>query len=130
MADLNITEVATRTKYTVGSAAQTTFTIPFPFFKTSDIVVYDGTLAKSEDSDYTITGVVAEDGGFTSGTVTFTTGVTNTDITLVRHIKKERTTDFPPSGGFNIRELNKQLDQIVATQQDLQRQVDQKFGVV
>ena len=59
MADLNITEVATRTKYTVGSAAQTTFTIPFPFFKTSDIVVYDGTVAKSEDSHYTITGVVA-----------------------------------------------------------------------
>ena len=113
MADLNIREVATRTQYTVGSAAQTTFSIPFPFFKTGDIVVYDGSLIKGEDTDYTITGTEATDGGFTDGTVTFLTGVTNTEITIIRRIRKERTTDFPPSGGFNIRELNKQLDQIV-----------------
>ena len=130
MADLNIREVATRTQYTVGSAAQTTFSIPFPFFKTGDIVVYDGSLIKGEDTDYTITGTEATDGGFTDGTVTFLTGVTNTEITIIRRIRKERTTDFPPSGGFNIRELNKQLDQIVATQQDLQRQINQKIGVV
>ena len=130
MADLNIREVATRTQYTVGAAAQTTFSIPFPFFKTGDIVVYDGSLIKGEDTDYTITGTEATDGGFTDGTVTFLTGVTNTEITIIRRIRKERTTDFPPSGGFNIRELNKQLDQIVATQQDLQRQINQKIGVV
>ena len=128
MVDLNITEVATRTQYLVGSTSQTTFTIPFPFFQTKDITVFDGTLRRSETADYTITGSVAEDGGFLNGTVTLNAGVTNTTITLVRNVAQERTTDFPPSGGFNIRELNKQLDQIVATHQDLQRQIDQKIG--
>lgn len=128
MADLNITEVSTRTAYTVGSSAQTTFTIPFPFFKTEDITVFVDGGTKAETADYTITGIDAEDGGFISGTLTMTASVTNAVVTIVRNIKKERTTDFPPSGGFNIRELNKQLDQIVAIQQDLQRQIDQKIG--
>ena len=128
MADLNITEVATRTQYTVGSASQTTFSIPFPFFQTKDITVFDGNLRRSETADYTITGTEATDGGFSDGTVPLNAGVTNTTITLVRNVTQERTTDFPPSGGTNIRELNTQLDQIVAPHQDLQRQIDQKIG--
>ena len=85
MADLNITEVATRTQYTVGSASQTTFSIPFPFFQTKDITVFDGNLRRSETADYTITGTEATDGGFSDGTVTLNAGVTNTTITLVRN---------------------------------------------
>ena len=51
MADLNITEVSTRTAYTVGSSAQTTFTIPFPFFKTEDITVFVDGGTKAETAD-------------------------------------------------------------------------------
>ena len=128
MADLNITEISTRTAYTVGGSAQTEFAIPFPFFKAEDITVFVDGGVKSNVADYTIAGVDAQDGGFIRGTLTLTAGVTNAVVTVVRNIKKERITDFPSSGGFNIRELNKQLDQIVATQQDLQRQIDQKIG--
>ena len=45
MTDLNITEIATRTSYSVGNTAQTVFAVPFPFFQTKDVDVYvDGVL--------------------------------------------------------------------------------------
>lgn len=128
MTDLNITEVATRTSYSVGNTAQTAFSVNFPFFQTKDLDVYvDGAL-KSLTTDYTITTVAAADGGFLSGTVTFNAGQSDCTIAIVRNITQERITDFPPSGGFNIRELNRQLDQITAITQDLDRKIEQKIG--
>lgn len=128
MTDLNITELATRTSYLVGNTAQSEFSVNFPFFDVRDINVYvDGTL-QGLTTDYAITTTPADDGGFLSGTVTFNEGQTDCTIAIVRNIKKERLTDFPPSGGFNIRELNRQLDQLTAVSQDLQRKIDQKIG--
>lgn len=128
MTDLNITEIATRTSYSVGNTAQTTFSVNFPFFQTKDLDVYvDGQL-KSLTTDYTITTIAADDGGFLSGTVTFNSGQSDCTVAIVRNITQERITDFPPSGGFNIRELNRQLDQITAITQDLDRKIDQKIG--
>lgn len=128
MTDLNITEIATRTSYSVGTTAQTIFAVPFPFFQTKDLDVYvDGT-KKSLVTDYTLDTVDAADGGFLSATLTFNTGQSNCTVAIVRNITQERLTDFPPSGGFNIRELNRQLDQITAITQDLDRKIDQKIG--
>lgn len=128
MADLTVTETTTRISYTVGSTAQTTFSVNFPFFQTKDLDVYvDGAL-KSLTTDYSVTTVAADDGGFLSGQVVFNTGQSSCEIAIVRNITQERTTDFPPSGGFNIRELNRQLDQITAITQDLDRKIDQKIG--
>ena len=128
MADLTVTETTTRISYTVGSTAQTTFSVNFPFFQTKDLDVYvDGAL-KSLTTDYLVTTVAADDGGFLSGQVVFNSGQSSCEIAIVRNITQERTTDFPPSGGFNIRELNRQLDQITAITQDLDRKIDQKIG--
>lgn len=128
MTDLNITEIATRTSYTVGNTPQTVFAVPFPFFQTKDVDVYvDGAL-KNLTTDYAMSTVAAADGGFLSGEITFNTGQSNCTIAVVRNITQERITDFPPSGGFNIRELNRQLDQITAITQDLDRKIDQKIG--
>ena len=128
MTDLNITEVATRTSYSVGNTAQTVFAVPFPFFQTKDVNVYvDGNL-KVLSTDYTMTTVAADDGGFLSGEITFNSGQSDCTIAIVRNITQERITDFPPSGGFNIRELNRQLDQLTAITQDLDRKIDQKIG--
>jgi hypothetical protein len=128
MADLKVTETPTRVAYQIGSTSQTTFAVNFPFFKTSDLDVYSGTSLKGLTSDYSITTIAADDGGFISGSVIFNTGQADTIVTIVRNITQERTTDFPPSGGFNIRELNRQLDQLTAISQDLDRKIDQKIG--
>lgn len=128
MTDLNITEVPTRISYLVGNTAQTQFSVNFPFFQTKDLDVYVDGVIKNEVTDYTVTTIAAEDGGFLSGTVTFNVGQSDCTVAIVRNITKERTTDFPPSGGFNIRELNRQLDQLTAVSQDLQRKIDQKIG--
>ncbi|MBO03202.1 MAG: hypothetical protein CMG35_11240 [Candidatus Marinimicrobia bacterium] len=128
MANLNITELDTRIGYTVGNTPQTTFAVNFPFFKEQDLDVYVDTTLKGLTTDYTIITVPADDGGFISGTVVFNTGVSNCKITIARNIEQSRLTDFPPSGGFNIRELNRQLDQLTAITQDLDRKVDNKIG--
>ena len=97
MTDLNITEIATRTSYSVGTTAQTIFAVPFPFFQTKDLDVYvDGT-KKSLVTDYTLDTVDAADGGFLSATLTFNTGQSNCTVAIVRNITQERLTDFPPS---------------------------------
>ena len=128
MTDLNITEVATRTSYSVGNTAQTVFAVPFPFFQTKDVDVYVDGVLKTLPTDYTMTTVAADDGGFLSGEITFNSGQSDCTIAIVRNITQERITDFPPSGGFNIRELNRQLDQLTAITQDLDRKIDQKIG--
>lgn len=128
MADLTVTETTTRISYTVGSTAQTTFSVNFPFFQTKDLDVYVDGSKKSLTTDYSVTTVAANDGGFLSGEVVFNSGQSDCEIAIVRNITQERTTDFPPSGGFNIRELNRQLDQITAITQDLDRKIDQKIG--
>jgi len=128
MTDLNITEVATRTSYTVGNTAQTVFAVPFPFFQTKDVDVYVDGVLKNLTTDYAISTIAAADGGFLSGEITFNAGQSDCTIAIVRNITQERITDFPPSGGFNIRELNRQLDQITAITQDLDRKIDQKIG--
>lgn len=128
MANLQVRETDTRVAYSVGSTAQTTFSVNFPFFQKNDLDVYvDGDL-KGLTTDYTVTTVAGDDGGFISGTVIFNAGQSDCTIGIVRNIAQERTTDFPPSGGFNINQLNVELDQIVATQQDLTRKIDQKIG--
>ncbi|MGY9013681.1 MAG: glycosyl hydrolase family 28-related protein [Rhodospirillales bacterium] len=128
MANLTVTDVASRIEYTVGGTAQTNFAIAWPFFSTADIDIYVDGVLQVISTDYTITTVAAEDGGFLSGTVVFTSGQSNVSIALVRNTGQERITDFPPSGGFNLRELNRQLDALTTMVQDVTRKVGQKIG--
>ena len=128
MANLSVTEVASRIEYTVGGTPQTLFAVPWPFFAIGDLDVYVGTILQVIDTDYTVTTVSADDGGFIEGTVVFVSGQSNTTIAIVRNVAQERITDFPPSGGFNIRELNRQLDAITTQIQDVTRKIGQKIG--
>lgn len=128
MANLSVTEVATREQYTVGGTPQTLFAVPWPFFDVDDLDVYDGSILQVINTDYTVTTLAADDGGFLSGTVVFTSGKSSTTIAIIRNVAQERITDFPPSGGFNIRELNRQLDAITTQIQDVTRKIGQKIG--
>ena len=124
-----------RATYTA-TANQTAFTIPFEFFSTNDIKVFNGTTlltfnaSPSSTSQYSITGTAsASDSAFefgSGGTVTLgSTGASNGDIiTIVRDIAIERTSDFPTTGAFDVTSLNTDLDKIYAKLADIDQQSD------
>ena len=109
---INIANNDPRINYTA-TAGQTVFTVPFEFFDNTDIKVYiEGTL-KTITTHYTISG-----GNGSTGTVTLVTGATlNDEVTLVRDVPMERTTDLTSS--YNGSSIDAQLDRIVAQIADL-----------
>ena len=113
MAHITIPDTTPYIQYTVGSASTTDFTIPFAYFADADIVVYVDSALQTITTDYTIAGT-AVDEGYSGGTVTLTSGVTNVTVTVYRDVGVARTTDFPTNGPFNITQLNTELDTITA----------------
>jgi hypothetical protein len=105
----------------VGSTTQ--FAIPFPYFASGDIVVYEDAVVLTEITDYTISGV-AVDGGFQSGTVTLNVAVTNTEVIVLRATPIQRLTDFIATGPFPMDQLNLALDMIYALEQQLRTSID------
>ena len=130
-----------RATYTA-TANQTAFTIPFEFFSTNDIKVFNGTTlltfnaSPSSTSQYSITGTAsASDSAFefgSGGTVTLgSTGASNGDIiTIVRDIAIERTSDFPTTGAFDVTSLNTDLDKIYAKLADIDQQSDRSVKLL
>tara|TARA_Y100000590_G_scaffold469661_2_gene658955 strand:- start:5136 stop:6236 length:1101 start_codon:yes stop_codon:yes gene_type:complete len=127
-----------RASYTA-SASQTSFAIPFEFFSTNDVKVYNGTTlltynaSPSSASQYSITGTAAssddayEFGSGGSITLGGSGASANDIITIIRDITLERTSDFPPTGSFDIATLNTQLDQINAQLADRKQQSDRSI---
>lgn len=116
----HITIPSTEPRIAYTATGGTAFAIPFPFFSTADVAVYlNGTL---QTAGFTITGT-AVDGGFTSGTCTFTTApTTGTTVVLVRDISISRLTDFPyPNRALDIGGLNTELDRAFACIRDARR---------
>ena len=130
-----------RVAYTA-TTNQTTFTIPFEFFSTADVKVYNGTslltynASPSSASQYSIAGTAsASDSAFefgSGGTITLgSTGASNGDIiTIIRDITIERTSDFPVSGSFDITSLNTDLDKIYAKLSDIKQQSDRSVKLL
>ena len=109
---IDLTDNAPRISYTVNQGVtQTSFTVPFEFFDTTDLkVVVDGT-TKTITTHYTVSG-----GDGSTGTVTMSvTGATGgSTVIIYREIPLSRSTDFPTSGAFPIDTLNTELDRTVA----------------
>jgi hypothetical protein len=129
-----------RNSYTATSS-QTAFTIGFEFFAVADVKVYkNGTLmtynaSPSNNVTYKITGTASSsDSAYefgAGGTVTFGAGLAADDIVvIVRDITVERTTDFTPSGSFDISTLNTQLDTIISMVADTQQQTDRSVKLL
>ena len=129
-----------RNTYTATSS-QTAFTIGFEFFAVTDVKVYkNGTLmtynaSPSNNVTYKITGTASSsDDAYefgAGGTVTFGAGLAADDIVvIVRDITVERTTDFTPSGSFDITTLNTQLDTIISMIADTQQQTDRSVKLL
>jgi len=119
---INIANNNPRINYTATSG-QTVFTVPFEFFDNTDIKVYiEGTL-KTITTHYSVSG-----GNGSTGTVTMSAGVTlNDEVTLVRDVPMERTTDLTSS--YNAASIDSQLDRIVAEIADLDDRVSRTIQI-
>ncbi len=126
---ITISDTEPRVQYTATSG-QTSFSVPFEFFTTSDIKVYNGTTlltyaaSPSSGSYYSVTGAGVSGGG----SITLGSGGATLDdtITIYRDLGVARSTDFPTSGAFQVDSLNTELDKIIAMIQQVER--DLKFS--
>ncbi len=125
---ITISDTEPRVQYTATSG-QTNFSVPFEFFTTADIKVFNGTTelsfnaSPSSVSQYSVTGAGVSGGG----SITLGGGATLNDvITISRDLAVARSTDFPTSGAFQIDSLNTELDKIIAMIQQVER--DLKFS--
>lgn len=89
---------------------------PFPIFASEDIqIFFDGVL---QTQGFFISGA----GDTNGGEVTFDTApASGVVITILRQVPYERITDFLESGEFSAKSLNNELDYLMASVQQLQR---------
>lgn len=114
---------STRVAYTVTGATTGPFSIPFPFFDTTDIEVYEGGILQTVTTDYTISGTAVSD-GYSGGSITFTGAISSTTVIIQRNIPIERLADFAASGPFPMSTLNTTLDKLFAILQQIRTVVD------
>lgn len=113
---MTISDTTPRVQYTVGGGGQTAFTVNFQFFAVTDLAVYNGTskltyaASPSGATQYSVEGA----GSSSGGTVTLGAAVASTTVTILRDVPVARSTDFPPSGPFQINSLNDALDKFTA----------------
>lgn len=106
-----------RNQYTATSG-QTVFAYNFEILDQDDIKVYEGanTTPLIRSTDYTVSGVGAENGG----SITLTSGATAGVLyTLIRDTAPERLTDYQESGDFLATEINSEQDRQWAVIQEL-----------
>lgn len=109
----------------VGSTPQSVFPFDFPFWDSSDLVVYiDGVelapTAFTVQGYYIQNGDVVE-GGYGSGAVTLNTAVSNCSVTLDRLVVASRESQFSRAAPLGMPALNSDLNKLAARQQDLAR---------
>ena len=128
---INLANNNPRIEYTVAQGVvQTVFTVPFEYFEDADVSIYVDGVKKSLGADYTLSG-----GDGSTGVLTFvagspqqiTGGVGGSEVSIVRDVALERTTDFASSGYINRVALNTQLDTIVAQVADLDDRVSRSI---
>lgn len=127
---INIANNNPRIEYSVAEGVtQTVFQVPFEFFEDDDLTVYVDGVAKTEGTDFDITG-----GDGATGTITFVTAVPpdeqqvtgasgGSTVVIVRDIPIERTTDFTAGAAINRAALNEQLDILTGLVADLNDRV-------
>jgi parallel beta-helix repeat protein len=129
VAALTISENDGLAVYTVGGTPSTgPFAVDFPYFSASEITVtktvsgVDTVLVNG--TDYTLTGVAADD-GYSSGSVALAVAVSSCTITVERTLATTKSVNFSVTGLLQIATLNTFFSRLFSWQQDLKR----KFGL-
>lgn len=109
--------------YTVASAGQTQFAVPFPFFLHTDLEVYDdGSLATA----YAVSG-----GSGSTGTITFyTPRAEGTQVFIRRVTARRQLQDYPPNDPFNAAATEAVLDKLTLMVQDLLEELGRRPALV
>jgi|GEM_PF-2843614 len=93
MSNIKIQDVAQRIQY-VATNLQTVYSVPYPFFETTDLVVYQGSTVLNlgaAPGEYGVSGAGSPSGG----SVTFVTGATTGDIiTITDNLAIDRTSIY------------------------------------
>lgn len=115
---IKIPDVTPITRY-VADGLQTTYIYAFPIFASEDLsVTLNGA---PQASGFSITGA----GETSGGSITFDTAPSlGTIITLARDLPIERITDYLESGDFSAASINSELDYIIASLQQINREND------
>ncbi|TCH97971.1 hydrolase [Roseococcus sp. SYP-B2431] len=110
---IRIGDIAPRVHY-VADGLQAEFTYPFPIFDAGDIALLrDGV---PSDFGFTVQGA----GNSSGGTIRFAEApAAGTDLTLLRRLPVARVTDFQSNGVLRAATLNDELDQQVASLQEV-----------
>ena len=105
---MTVADNTSRNQYTATSG-QTVFAYTFEIVDKGDIVVLKNGTTLSEGTNYTVSGVGAENGG----NITLTVGATAGDImTLYRDMAYVRTQNYADSGDFLASEVNTDFDNL------------------
>ena len=105
---MTVADNTSRNQYTATSG-QTVFAYTFEIVDKGDIVVLQNGTTLSEGTNYTVSGVGAENGG----NITLTVGATAGDIlTLYRDMPYARTQNYTNSGDFLASEVNSDFDNL------------------
>ena len=105
---MTVADNTSRNQYTATSG-QTVFAYTFEIVDKGDIVVLQNGTTLSEGTNYTVSGVGAENGG----NITLTVGATAGDImTLYRDMAYVRTQNYADSGDFLASEVNTDFDNL------------------
>jgi hypothetical protein len=110
---IRIGDIAPRVHY-VADGVQAGFTYPFPIFGADDIALLrDGV---PSDFGFTVEGA----GSSSGGTIRFAEApAAGTDLTILRRLPIARVTDFQSNGVLRAATLNDELDQQVASLQEV-----------
>ena len=116
---IKIPAVTPLVRYTA-NGIDTVFEFPFPIFASEDIKILLNGVRKIEG--FEVNGA----GNSIGGVITFDTAPSSgIVITILRQVPYERISDFIESGEFSAKSLNNELDYLMASVQQLQR--DQEF---
>lgn len=117
----DITDTPNRVRYTA-TAAQTVFTVPFPFDAAADLKVWKNGSLLVLSTHYTVAGAGGE-----SGTLTLVSGAAqNDEILILQDMPIARIGDFPVSGPFDVESLNDQLDAMTMMMRNLETRIEQR----
>ena len=105
---MTVADNTSRNQYTATSG-QTVFAYTFEIVDKGDIVVLQNGTTLSEGTNYTVSGVGAENGG----NITLTVGATTGDVmTIYRDMAYSRTQNYADSGDFLASEVNSDFDNL------------------
>jgi hypothetical protein len=105
---MTVADNTSRNQYTATSG-QTVFAYTFEIVDKGDIVVLQNGTTLSEGTNYTVSGVGAQNGG----NITLTVGATTGDVmTIYRDMAYSRTQNYADSGDFLASEVNTDFDNL------------------